>query len=109
MKLTSAQQKVMDEAKEQIDLARTMTFDEWFLKTQCNNDIDVYDGYCKNNPEMKQAMFKYYENERNAIVLTHCNSKTLEKLQTLGLIEIIHDSKNDKTSYGIDHVKILNY
>lgn len=109
MKLTTAQQNVLDIAKNEIDMARNMTYDEWLLKTQCHNNQDLYNYWYRDNPEAKQRMFKYYENEKNGIVLTHCNSRTLEKLQALGLIEIIHDSKNDKTSYGIDHVKILNY
>jgi methylthioribose-1-phosphate isomerase len=101
MKLTPAQQKVIDTAKSKIDNARTMNFEEWILKAQHLN--------VSTNSEIAQRLLKYYEEEKNAVVLTHCNSKTLEKLQAFGLIEIIHDSKNDNTSYGIDKVKILNY
>ena len=101
MKMTKEQERVMKYAKLSIDQARTMTYDEWLLKVQ---DINA-----STNPELAQALLKHYENDKKAIVSTHCNSKTLEKLQALGLIEIIHDSKNDKTSYGIDKIKVLNY
>lgn len=100
MKLTPAQQKVIDKAKANIDNARTMNFEEWLLKVQHIN-VSV-------NSEIAQRLLEHYEEQKSAIVLTHCNSKTLEKLQSFGLIEIIHDSKND-TSYVIDKVKILNY
>ena len=91
MKLSKAQQKVMDEARKEIDYARTNTLYEWA-------------GALKSVAEDYR---EYYENNRNGIVLTRCNSKTLEKLEKLGLIEILYDSKNKKD--GIDHVKVLNY
>ena len=91
MKLSNAQQKVMDEAKETIDYARTHTLYEW---------AGGIESFAEDYKE-------YYENNRKGIVLTRCNSKTLEKLENLGLIEILYDSKNKKD--GIDHVKVLNY
>ena len=55
----------------------------------------------------KEVMKKYWEEHRNGIVLTHCNTKTLQKLESYGLIEIIYDSTGE--DFGIDTIKVLNY
>lgn len=104
MKLSKAQQEVMDKARKDIDIARQYDYPEWYRVTQtwCRKDAiekNIANGQLK----------EYWEADRRGEVLTHCNSKTLEKLQALGLIEIIHDSKKDKSYYGIDTIKVLNY
>ena len=100
-KLSKAQQKVMDEAKRDIDEARKMDYPEWLASHSSIRESSlakcIAEGYLKES----------WEEHRNGIVLTHCNSKTLIKLEELGLIEIIEDSKG--RSYGIDTVKVLNY
>ena len=103
MKLTPAQEKVLTQAKSDIDLARILEYPEWMRETCKNFRPEVVEEDIAEN-----RMKNYWEEHRNAIVLAHCNSKTLEKLEKLGLIEIIYDSKNEK-GYGIDHIRILNY
>lgn len=125
MKLSKAQQKVMDNAKAQIDFARTHTLIEW-AEVETHTTRDVVERMVKNaraygtTPEkmrksLEERVADYaerfkgnYEAERRGEVLTHCNSKTLEKLEKLGLIEIIFDSKGC-SSYGIDRIRVLNY
>ena len=103
-KLTNAQQNVLDKAKADIDLARNLGYAEWILETHKSFQKKYIDEAIET-----ESLKHYWEDHRNGIVLTHCNSKTLEKLESFGLIEIIHDSKNDKTGYGIDEIKVLNY
>ena len=102
MKLTTAQQNVLDKAKSEIDLARTLDYPEWFKTTQKwvrEDRVDklICEGHLKANWEAK----------RRGEVITHCNSKTLKKLEEYGLIEIIEDSNGE--SFGLDVVKVLNY
>jgi len=56
---------------------------------------------------LKCYLKKYWEEHRNGIVLTHCNSRTLAKLEEYGLIKIIEDSNGEQ--FGIDTVQVLNY
>jgi hypothetical protein len=102
-KLSAAQQNIVDRAKAEIDLARTLGYAEWVIETHKS----FQKRYVEEAIET-ESMKKYWEDNRNGIVLTHCNSKSLEKLQTLGLIEIIYDSKGEK-GYGIDKIKVINY
>ena len=112
MKLSKAQQAVIDKAKKDIDFARNASYAEWHLKAfRCTpeeqdahlrrvgdeRDVEWHKNWC----------MKRFEEEKNGIVLTMCNSRTLEKLKELGLIEIIHDSNGQHC--GIDTVKVLNY
>ena len=125
MKLSKAQQDVMNKAKADIDFARNHTIREWSIYenfgvldiNECCfvKNYDRY-GWSKEKAiavaeeEVKNYIdtySKYYENERNGIVLTHCNSRTIRRLEELGLVEIIRDSCG--VSYGIDTIKILNY
>lgn len=100
MKLSKVQQSVLDEAKEEIDTARRLDYPEW-LKLQHIPDHRfqkaLEDGYLKH----------YWENNRKSVVLTQCNSRTIKKLEELGLIEIIEDSNGHH--FGIDTIKVLNY
>jgi len=103
-KLSKAQQAVMDMAKKNIDKARTMDYPEWL------KDMNSY--YDNHEDALKEAVAKgrykdYWMDGRNGIVLTHCNSRTLIKLEEMGLIEIIEDSNGQP--YGIDKIKVLNY
>ena len=125
MKLSKAQEQVIDKAKAEIDRARKFTLTEWAAyKKNYDSEIKIehiVSIYIRNGltPEQARARIdqeiaeyadtykEYYENERNGIVLTHCNSRTLKKLEELGLIEILFDSTN--THFGIDTIKLLNY
>lgn len=132
MKLSKAQQEVMDRAKKEIDFARTHTAYEWaknqkfgfvgtpeeqdsYIERLCEN-FTAYGAKSKEEmmnkfiEEIKGYADEYHEYKKereNGIVLTRCNSKTLWKLQELGLIEIISDSNG--SAYGIDIIKVLNY
>lgn len=105
MKLTAAQEKVLIEARAKIDAARKYDYAEWFRRTQAKYYREDYIEKAISENYLK----KNWEAEKQGLVLTHCNSRTLEKLQMLGLIEILYDSKYDGHSYGIDTIKILNY
>lgn len=100
MKLSKAQEKVIDEAKRQINEARESDFVEW-----CGSNykhIDEYDGY-------REKLERMYKENRDGVVEVHCNSRTLYSLENFGLIEIIHDSKNDGGEIQIDKIRLLNY
>ena len=102
MKLSKAQQEVMEKAKREVDQARELDYPEWLRATSKSIRADAIDrliaeGYLK----------EYWEAHRRGEVLTHCNSKTLKKLEEYGLIEIIEDSNGQ--NYGIDTIKVLNY
>lgn len=110
VKLTPAQQKVMDRAYKDIDEARNNDFYGWyniaFNRNCTKEEIDE---------EVKRWKDRYnenyyneiYENRKNGMVLTHCNTKTLRKLEEMGLIKIIEDSTG--TQVGLDVVQVLNY
>lgn len=108
MKLSKTQEQVLADAKKDIDKARSLSYPEWLKAEnhfyQCGNE---YNQKCYREAVEKEEMKKYWEEHRNGIVLTHCNTKTLQKLESYGLIEIIYDSTGDY--YGIDTIKVLNY
>ena len=123
MKLTEAQNYIIEKAHKEIDFARTHTIIEWATNARYNC-IDIKDtvvvrmfdryGYKslddainhvkKELQEYAEKYGKYYYNEKNGIVLTRANSRTLKALEKMQLIEIIEDGK----SYT-DMIKILNY
>ena len=123
MKLSKAQAKVMEKAKRDIDRARSMDYPEWLMDTHdyyrvpkwATDETSPYynprlvEHYRKKFDEAvaKEEWKDYWERERNGVVLTRCNSKTLKKLEEYGLIKIIYDSNGE--SLGIDTVQILNY
>lgn len=117
MKLSKAQQAVIDEAKRDIDRARSYSrMIEWYMA----------DGYWQRKGKSEAEVIEYlkgrrfadgmtdydyymrrWQDEKNGIVAVHANSKTLYKLQEMGMIEIIRDSKGE--TFGIDTIKLLNY
>ena len=116
----------MDKAYSDINFARNHTLREYatyrnFQVTNIEDSILVKDnnayGWTKEqaiqhlNERNDETIEKYkdsYENEKQGIVYTHCSGATLNKLESLGLIEIIKNSTNSKY-YAFDVVKILNY
>ena len=97
MKLSKAQQRVIDYAKADIDFARTHTIREWAIKGEGL--------ISEENIAYKIENYgKYYERQKNAICLTTANTKTLEALRDMGLIEIIRVGGSFP-----DTIKILNY
>lgn len=119
MKLSKAQQQVMDHLKEQIDYARNNDYMHFVGKCIGKNLETNWDEHP--NPHLtnesiletvkERAEGEYwkdaYEERKNGIALVTCNSRTLYKLVEYGLIEIVEDSNGE--SYGIDKVKVLNY
>lgn len=97
-KLSKTQQRVLNEAKEQIDYARNHTLMEWSAKENHFTSVTrIIEEYAEKYGEA-------YENEKKGIVLAHCDSKTIRALENLGLIEIMNDG-----GLGIDTIKVLNY
>ena len=108
MKLTKAQQMIIDRAHNAIDRAReTETYEEYFIKYEAIHMNGAYNTPEKMKSKDLESWNNYkswWEKERNGIVLTHANSRTLEALERLGLIEIIVDGGT-----YTDEIKVLNY
>lgn len=102
MKLSKAQADVMNHAKEQIDFARTHSLEEWYEKNYCTRvSLDSRDERSRN------YISTQYEKRKQGIALANCNTRTLRKLEELGLIEIVYDSTGEH--FGIDEIRVLNY
>ena len=102
-KLSNAQAKVLERAKEDIDAARNMNFYDWMrTKAIChdwsNDEID--------NMGWVEWYRECYEQNKSGIAHTHCNGKTIEKLQKLGRIEILYNGTNKAQCF--DPGKVLN-
>ena len=132
IKLTKAQQEVMDLAKREIDYARTHDFLHWIAQAHghaLETDWDAHPNpYLSNELALKQAQEMVeadsrgvytddgielippnwsrmaYENRKKGIVLTITSSNTLKALERRGLIRIVRDAKR-----GVDEVEIMNY
>ena len=96
MKLTKVQEETMEFCKLQIDKARKQIIDIKKVKKR----------------EMRQAI--EILNAQNGIVSTqggNCTIRTLRKLESLGLLEVLEDNSGIGTSGGAfpSKVKILNY
>ena len=110
VKLTPAQQKVMDKAYKDIDDARNNDFYGWYnIVYNCKHTKEEIDEEVKRWVDRYNENYYHenYENRKNGMVLTHCNTKTLRKLEEMGLIKIIEDSTG--THIGLDVVQVLNY
>lgn len=118
MKLSKAQEKVITEAKERIDFARTHDFYEWYrngngwFEDKSNEEIDEWLKKNDANPNGIGGTVYYkqrYEWNKNGIdYLCHASGATIKKLEKLGLIEIIKDSTGSRC-YDFDRIRILNY
>lgn len=110
MKLTKEQERVIREAKEQIDEARGMTFVEWYNKhftwheTLTEEEVNARIAKTAYDREWYEAQ---YESEKSGVVTSRCNSRTIEALERMGLIEIVHNGKDFNSR--IDTIKLLNY
>lgn len=118
MKLSKAQQNVLDVAKERIDFARNHSFCDWWRNNTSYwaykeaSDEEVYNLIQKRTAQgwvatLDYEMKHYNMNKDGIDYLCHASSETIKKLETLGLIEIMYDSNGEY--YGFDTIKILNY
>lgn len=112
VKLTPAQEKVMHKAYKDIDDARNNDFYGWYnIAYACTLTKEEIDEHIENLEKRFEGLKNYnhemYENRKNGMVLTHCNTKTLRKLEEMGLIKIVEDSTG--TQFGLDVVQVLNY
>lgn len=117
MKLSTAQQKVIEEAKSRIDYARSHDFYDWYrkeYKPNCEITNDEIDNAIKRQEQFgshfnKICYEKRYQMNINGIdYLCHASSATIKKLEKVGLIEIVYDSNGAKNC-AFDIIKILNY
>ena len=119
MKLSKAQEKVLNTAKERIDYARTHDLYDWWRKGHeveewTNEQVeDQWDKFSNRYNGMfgKEYEMKLYEKNVAGIdYLCQASKATLAKLEELGLIEIIYDSSNtSRRGYGFDEIRLLNY
>lgn len=111
IKLSKAQQKTLNDAKEEIDKARKYnTFEDYFineLSKGYNNYYNTPEKYQENDIKSYNQLKKYWENKKEAIVLTRSKTETLKKLESLNLIEIIKINTSKGTR--VDTIKVLNY
>lgn len=119
MKLSKAQQEVMDKAKERIDYARTHSFYDWFRNNTCadyvkemsDQEVDALIDKRTEHGWIGNRAYEenHYQMNRDGIdYLCHASGATIKRLETLGLIEIIKDSTGTGT-YAFDAIKVLNY
>lgn len=123
MKLSKAQAQILEYAHKVIDEARDMEYPDWLYSKNHYYQIpkwmtdETSPYYNPEGAEFRRKQFEeavareemkdYWQAYRDGKVLTHCNSKTLVKLESLGLIEIIYDSNGEY--YGLDWIRVLNY
>ena len=108
--LSKAQQKLLDEMHEILDTIRKYKNYEDFFMNSNYIDASKISINCKSQLNGKELSKDEEEKNKNwfyrtyneNIVLTLANTKTLEKLEKLGYIEIIEIGYLDK-------VKVLNY
>ena len=105
-KLSATQEKILAKAKADIDKARNMDFYDWFRSNSSYYSNSTNE---KIEAEVERLDWwkNYYNDNKSGIAHTHCNGKTIAKLQSLGLIEILYDSTNK--AYNYDLIKVLNY
>lgn len=116
MKLTGAQNHIIQKAQKEIDFARTHTITEWATLKKFGYEVVENTilprswSKCGYNSldEAMNSLTKYintygehYYLAKEGIIVTKANSKTLNALEELNLIEIINDGKNK--------IRILNY
>ena len=125
VKLTTVQQKLIDDAKAKIDFARTHTLREWVINNfgyggteesieqsarwrdehWGNNAGDIVRDSLKKAIAYYEAEPEQYNEERNGIIKwTYNNSNTLRALEKKGVIEIIEDG-----GACSDAFRVLNY
>lgn len=108
MKLSAAQQKVLDTARKEIQEAREATgLDDWYTR-YCkyyshNYTLNKLEEDC---PENFKLVVDAYNKRLNGIVLTQASGPTIRKLESLGLIKILNDTTGTG-SYRFDTIRVL--
>lgn len=109
-KLSKAQKEILDKVTRKITEARSCsTFEEYFtqfLAPRYNSGYNTPEKYQSQDPEGWEREKEYWKNLLKGITLTYCNTKTIQKLETLGYIEILEDA--NRVRYGVDTIKVLN-
>lgn len=110
MKLSTAQKKVIDDATAKIDFARSHNFYDWYrhaynCATYSDSDIDdhVAKWDCK-YPRLAGYHHKNYERYINGEAVVTANTRTLKRLEMIGLIEIVEEG-----GMYPDWIKVINY
>ena len=110
--LSKAQSEVLEGIKRDIAKARTVnSYDEYWEKYESGANYLKYRGiytvedYKARYPEDYKRWSNRWRREYEGKALTHCNSRTLRKLEDLGYIEIIEDSTGEY--FGIDVVRLI--
>jgi len=111
IKLSPVQQLVINKAKASIDKARKYkTYEEYFINERSKNNnasFNTPEKYKAKDIEMWNQFVEGWEETKKSIVSTNCNTKTILKLESLGLIKIVYNSNNQ--TLGYDKIEILNY
>lgn len=109
-KLSKAQQEILNKATQEITEARSCsTYEEYFLKFQApryNSGYNTPEKYKSRDPKGWERQKQYWENLLQGVTLTYCNTKTIQKLETLGYIKILEDA--NRIRCGCDVIRVLN-
>lgn len=110
MKLTKAQEEILNYAKKDIDLARSFnTYEEYEYNRnhywQGRYTLEEARELIKENDLENNKFFsKLYEERKRGNAIVTANTRTIKKLEELGLIEIIDEGG----SYP-DMIKVIGY
>lgn len=106
MKLSKVQEAVLNEAKTEVNKFRQYGSLDKYLETQM--DWIEQGGTEEDRESRKEYCERVYNEAVNGIAkIWRCNSKTIRKLEELGLIEILFDSAGIRA--GMDKIKVLGY
>ena len=109
-KLSKAQKEILDKATQEITEARSCsTFEEYFTKflaPNYNSGYNTKEKYQSRDPKGWEKLEKFWENLLKGITITYCNTKTIQKLEALGYIEILEDA--NRIRCGMDTIRVIN-
>lgn len=108
VKLSNYQEKVLNEAKKQIDRARDCNSIYEYLKEVLYLSDRIINMLKNDDPETLQFYTDTWNNKKNAIVNVNSNIKTIQKLEQLGYIKVIEICDN-RSNIVIDTIQVLNY
>lgn len=108
MKLSKRQQQCIDGMKQIIDKARSFeTAEEYFDATNNNNSLwNTAEKVKAQDMKEWEREEKWWKRHCEGICLLKEKTETVNKLESLGLIEII---ERDKYKGGYELAKLLNY